>query len=333
VSGGADAGDGRRESEPSFTVRQARPRDYEAVRAMTEDTWSDRGGSDYIPRIYNDWIAGDGDDQHTFLLDVEGREEVAGVLQTVLLSDHEAWMQGMRVDADYRGRGLSSRLQRRAFEWARDRGARVARNMVFSWNVAGLGGSRAAGFDPCTEFRWAQPEPDPDAEPALRVAEGDDADADAAWSFWSASEVRDHLRGLALDPDESWAVSELTRERLRTAADGGRLFVVADDGTRGFTYRNRTYERPTGDADGERSETERWAEYAVGAWDTAAAACRSLLSAVARDAADVGADRTRVLVPERVDFVSDVAAARTPVSDEPDFVMAADLTRGSLVED
>ncbi|MFC4357519.1 GNAT family N-acetyltransferase [Halobium salinum] len=300
---------------------------------MTEDTWSDRDGSDYIPRIYHDWIAGDGDDQRTFLLDVEGEDAVAGVLQAVLLSEHESWMQGMRVNSRYRGMGLSTRLQRQAFEWARERGSTVARNMVFSWNVAGLGGSRAAGFDPCTEFRWAHPDPDADAgsetgagTSTVEVAAEGDADPDAAWSFWNAGAARDHLRGLVLDAEESWAVSELTRERLRAVADDGRLFVARDDGTRGFTYRNRTYDRPNEDG-----EVVTWAEYAVGAWDTPAA-CEALLRAVSRDAAGVDADRTRVYVPERVRWVSDVAAARVRVSDEPDFVMAADLTRDSLVE-
>jgi hypothetical protein len=113
----------------------------------------------------------------------------------------------------------------------------------------------------------------------------------------------------------------LTREKLLTAADEDRLFVVGDDGTRGFTYRNRVYDRPNDDG-----EEETWAEYAVGAWADLDA-CRSLFAAIARDAASVDADRTRVLIPESARWVSDVAASRVSVSEEPDFVMVADLTR------
>jgi GNAT superfamily N-acetyltransferase len=298
-----------------YEVRQARPDDEAAVVAFTEETWSDRGGSDYIPRIFQEWIAGDGENQRTFV--VEAGDDIAALVQAVVLSDHEAWAQGMRVNPDYRGEGLSTRINDAALRWARERGATVARNMVFSWNVAGLGGSRAAGFDPCTEFRWAMPTPDADADPALDVGD----EADAAWAFWSASDARDDLRGVALDADESWAVSELTREQLRNAAAEDRLFVVADDGTRGFSYRNRTYDRPN-----DEGVAETWAEYAVGAWADLDA-CRSLFAAIARDAASVDADRTRVLIPESARWVSDVAASRTAVSDEPDFVMAADLTR------
>ncbi|EJN59277.1 GNAT family N-acetyltransferase [Halogranum rubrum] len=302
-----------------YEIRQARPDDEDAVVEFTEHTWSDRGSSDYIPRIFQEWIAGDGDDQRTFVVEAGDGDDsdIAAILQAVVLTDHEAWAQGMRVNPDYRGEGLSTRINDAALRWAREKGATVARNMVFSWNVAGLGGSRAAGFDPCTEFRWAMPTPDEDAEPELAIGD----EADAAWAFWSASDARTDLKGVALDSDESWAVSEVTREKLRDAADENRLFVVADDGTRGFSYRNRTYDRPNDEGD-----EETWAEYAVGAWADLDA-CRSLFAAIARDAASVGAEKTRVLIPESARWVSDVAASRVNVSDEPDFVMAADLTR------
>jgi GNAT superfamily N-acetyltransferase len=302
-------------------LRPARPEDHDAVVAFTSETWADRGGSDYIPYIYHDWIADDGDAQQTFVADAGGdaenpSDDLAGICQGVLLTDHEAWAQGMRVNPEYRGQGVSMRLSGGLFDWARERGATVARNMVFSWNVAGLGQSRATGFDPCTEFRWAMPTPDADAESDLRVT----ADPDAAWTFWSGSDARAHLRGLALEDEESWAVSELTRERLRLAAAEDRLFVVQGGGTRAFAYRNRTYERPN-----EEGDPVSWAEYAVGAWEDAAAA-KALFRAVARDAAEAEVEKTRVLIPEGVRWVSDVAYARVPVSDEPDFVMAADLT-------
>ncbi|AUX10171.1 GCN5-related N-acetyltransferase [Halalkaliarchaeum desulfuricum] len=307
------------------TVRQAKPDDEDAVVAFTADTWSDRDASDYIPRVFSEWVETDGPTQRTFVLDVEddagGDQDVAGICQGVLLSDHEAWAQGMRVNPDYRGMGISRLLTDAIFEWARDRGATVIRNMVFSWNVAGLGQSRAAGFDPCTEFRYARPDPDADAEPALSVG----ADAAGAWTFWGQSEIRTHLCGLAMDDSESWALSELTPEKLQTAAAEDRLFTVHDRGVRGFTYRDRTFER-----ENEDGETEEWALYAVGAWDTSKAAA-SLFAAVARDAATVGVDNVRVMIPEGVEWISDVAAARVPVAAEPDFVMAADLTDPALV--
>jgi hypothetical protein len=39
----------------------------------------------------------------------------------------------------------------------------------------------------------------------------------------------------------------------------------------------------------------------------------------------VGVDRTRVMIPEGVTWVSDASAARVSISDEPAFVLAARL--------
>jgi hypothetical protein len=63
----------------------------------------------------------------------------------------------------------------------------------------------------------------------------------------------------------------------------------------------------------------------VAGWENQSA-CEDLLAAISQDAASVGADRTRVLIPEDVTMVSDVAVTRTEIGEEPDFVMAADLT-------
>jgi len=147
-----------------------------------------------------------------------------------------------------------------------------------------------------------------------------DPDPNAAWAFWSDSDARDHLRGLALDSDESWACSALTRGRLATAADEDRLLAVADaDALAGFAVRTRVTERETD------NETIRTATYGTAAWRDVDAA-GALYDAIAGDAAAVDADAARVLIPETVEHVSDTGANRIPVAAEPDFVMSADLT-------
>ncbi|MFC7046850.1 GNAT family N-acetyltransferase [Halobacteriaceae archaeon GCM10025711] len=298
-----------------LTVRPAELSDHDAVTAFTENTWPDRGG-DYIPRVFPEWVEEAGDDQQTFVAATDDGD-VAGILTVVMLSEYEAWCQGMRTNPDYRGQGVATRVTERAFDWAREQGATVARNMVFSWNVMGLGHSRSVGFSPAAEFRWVHPEPDADADPAADVTD----EVDAGWSFWQRSDARTELAGLALDMGESWAVSDLSRATLRQAADETSLLVVQDDGTEGLAFRVRDYER-----ENEDGETVHWADYGLGAWADADAA-RSVLAAVSRDAGELGVDRTRVLVPETARVVSDAALARVEVAAEPDFVLAADLTR------
>ena len=303
-----------------MTVRQATPDDREAVVAFTENTWPDRGG-DYIPRVYDSWMESEGEDQRTLVLDPETEGELAGIVQGVLVSEHEAWAQAMRVNPDYRGQKVSPQLTYALFDWAAERGASVCRNMVFSWNQAGLGQSRSVGFEPCTEFRWAHPTPDAEASTESNLVV--DRDPTTAWTCYRRSAASDHLRGLALDMGESWALSELDRETLARAAEETAVFSLVDEveeRVRATTFRVRDYERETEDG-----ETERWAEYGVGVWSDLAAG-KALFAAIARDAASVGADRTRVLIPETVRYVSDAAYGRAGFSEEPDFVLEKDLS-------
>jgi len=293
-------------------VRQARAGDYEDVAAFTQDTWSDHEVGDYIPEVFEAWVESDGPDQHTAVVETEGAVVATG--QAVALTDDEAWLQGLRVHPEHRGGGHSEALTEHLFEWCRDRGATVGRNMVFGWNPAGMGQSRAVGFEPVTACRWARPDPDgdgPTPEGDFEVVE----DTATAWRFWTDSDARTELGGLALDTDETWAVAELSRDRLRTIGAAGRVFAVVADRARGMAARIGTRE----------DDGETVVDYAVGAWaDTDAAV--ALFAAIRADAASVGADATRVCLPDTPGFVSDAAVARANPGDSGVFVFGADLT-------
>lgn len=303
-------------------VRQARLDDHDEVAAFTRHTWPDRDLEDYIPDAFPDWVESDGDDQRTLVATVDAR--VCGICQGVLLSRDEAWFQGIRVHPDYRDRDVGRRMTERLLGWSRDRGATVARNMVFAWNGAGLGQSRATGFDPATEIRYVHPAPDASATPGDRGPDDVEvvAEPDTAWRYWTHSDARAHLSGLAADDEESWALRELRPDDLeRAAADGGALAVRTGGGTVGMAVRSRTDTRTAGDGD----ETEDTvAVYGAAAWDDRPAAA-ALFEAIRADAASIGAERTKVLVPETVRYVSDAAGCRVEIHDEPDFVLAADL--------
>ncbi|WP_121742024.1 GNAT family N-acetyltransferase [Natronorubrum halophilum] len=313
-------------AETVIEIRRATHDDYDAVAAFTSDIWPDRGG-DYIPEIYHDWLEDDDETgKKTFLAEIDG--EVAGVIQAVMLTPDEAWFQGLRVASAHRRKGVSRRLNEACFEWARAQGATVARVMIFSWNAASLGAARTSGYDPITEFRFARPEPDPTADGPCRVS----SDPAAAWRYWTHSDARERLSGLGLAPEESWAVRELARADFERLADETAVFAVeCEDGLAGAAYRSRTYERPVetetddGDDEPDGGETETWAEYGVGVWDDVDAA-RSLFAAIARDAAECGADSARVLIPETARYVTDAPYAGAGIFEEPDFVLGIDLT-------
>ncbi|MFC7174601.1 GNAT family N-acetyltransferase [Haloplanus litoreus] len=211
-----------------MNVRPARVGDHEAIAAFTRETWPDREMEDYLPRTFREWAADESETSHTLVAADDG--QAVGVIQGVELSDRESWVQGLRVHPDYRDRGLARRLTDAVLTWARDRNTTVCRNLVFSWNVASLGLARSLGFEPCTEFRWAEVAADADADLDLSVV----ADPDAGWAFWTESDARHHLRGLTIDPGTAWTLSELRPEDLQRAADADGLFVVSEGGTRGW---------------------------------------------------------------------------------------------------
>jgi len=304
---------GRVSLPDGIDIRPATHDDYDDVVAFTTDTWGE--GSDYIPDIYHDWL--EGDDKETLVADAG--DAIAGIAQVVMLSETEAWTQGMRVNPEFRGQGIGTALNDALFLWAQEQGAVVARNMVFSWNQAGLGQSRALGYDPVTQFRWLHPEPSDGDLPETVTT-----NTAAGWSFWNRSDARTELSGLVLDMDESWAMRELTPAMLERAAEETAVFVVTRrNGTKGLAFRTRTYER-----ENDEGVPEQWAEYGVGAWADIEAA-ETLLDAIAVDAASCEVDRTRVLIPETAEFVSDGALLRANISEYPDFVLAADLTADS----
>jgi len=292
-------------------VRQARPEDHDAVAAFSADTWADREFEDYVPEAFPEWVETDGPGQHTVVATVEG--EAVGVAQATVLTDAEAWLQGLRVHPDHRGRGHSMAMTDALLAWCRDRGVRVARNMVFDWNPAGMAQSRAAGLSPVTACRWARPEPRDIADATgtdLSVRE----DAQAAWRYWTGSDTREALGGLGLADEETWALAELTRERFEELAADGRALAVVGEDVRGMTVRRGTRER----------DGETVLDYAVVAWADADAA-RALFDAIRADAAGLG-DRTRVPVPATPRHVSGAALARAPLSDHSVHVFGANLS-------
>ena len=299
------------QSTNDATIRVARPDDHEDVRTIASSVWTDRGG-DYLPSVYQEWIRGD--HRRTLVAELEGT--VVGIAQCVALSPFEAWCQGMRVHPEYRGLGLGTTITEALFDWAREQGATVARNMVFSWNGAGLGQSRAIGFEPVAAFRWVRLEPDSGATPTHSVTD----DPDVAWTAWSSSEARNALSGLTLDLDESWALSELTRRKLHRAANDRSVVTVMDGRARATSFRTQLQERQT-----EEGSTTHLAEYGVATW-TDSAIVPSLFDAISADAAAIDADAARVLIPETPRHVTDAAYARGELSDESAIVLSMDLT-------
>ena len=167
------ASSGPSQETAQVVVRPARAEDKEAVLAFCAQTWPD---GDYIPYVWDNWLRSE---RGVLLVAVAGERPV-GVSHVALLSEDEAWLEGIRVDPRERRQGLGRVLVSRSLVAARERGAAVVRLITDADNAAAQGLFAAFGFTRVAEVNRYQADaltPDSLMEPALEhTPEAVDAD-------------------------------------------------------------------------------------------------------------------------------------------------------------
>ncbi|MEM1168465.1 MAG: GNAT family N-acetyltransferase [Cyanobacteria bacterium P01_H01_bin.35] len=114
-------------------VRLARAEDREAVLAFCENTWENQ--SDYIHLVWDQWFA---EPQGRIFVAVVNDVPVA-IGRVFLVSDSEAWWEGLRVDRAYRGQGIARILNSQIEEFLRENNVKISRCIVRSEDQVMLG--------------------------------------------------------------------------------------------------------------------------------------------------------------------------------------------------
>jgi GNAT superfamily N-acetyltransferase len=125
----------------TMLIRPARPADREAILDFCRDTWGP-GSGDYVEHAIDRWLAGG--DGMLAVVEQEGRAVAS--CYTRLMSPHEAFFSGMRVDPARRRSGLALALVEYCLAQAGAQGRTVARLIVDANNVAALGAVARARF-------------------------------------------------------------------------------------------------------------------------------------------------------------------------------------------
>src|SRR5215472_4217694 len=86
-------------------IRPAIPSDKATVLKFCQHTW--RGGN-YIPEVWDDWMK----ERNGRLLVATARNVPIGIAHAYLQTRSDAWMEGVRVNPDYRGHGVAGRLNK-----------------------------------------------------------------------------------------------------------------------------------------------------------------------------------------------------------------------------
>jgi len=134
-----------RKAKPKIYVRKARSSDREAVFKFCEKTWS---WGDYIPRVWDKWLKAK--NGRVFVATINGLP--VGISQLSIDKPYEVWLRGARTDPDYRRIGVATAITKKCLEYAKRKGAKVARLVTESDNLAAQAVLQKLRFKPIAEF-------------------------------------------------------------------------------------------------------------------------------------------------------------------------------------
>lgn len=202
-----------------ITLRPVRPADRDRIVEMTKEVWE---GHDYIPRVFDRWVADAGAAFEA--AEIDG--VVVGLQRLRPIAPGLMWYEGLRVASEHRRRGVARAMLNAAIDESREQGMREIRLATRDEPAIRL--FESAGFHQLVEVRWWR---------GLRVEGGEPAripdapEAKRLWSFVAASPGIDLFGGVipdlngARDLDDA-ELERLARQGLLRLGPGGRALAV-----------------------------------------------------------------------------------------------------------
>jgi len=193
-----------------LTIRPARPDDRAAMERICAHTWDE---GDYLPEVWDEWLA----DERGPLIVGEVGGQVVTLNKITWQTADQVWLEGMRVDPDYRRRGVARRILDYDLTYAQEQGARVVRlstgrnNTPVHILMDRIGMERIGGY-----VLWIA-EPLPGGPQPAFLTPADDAKVRA---FLADSPVLAYTRGLY---SPNWGWQELPAARVRQFLEEGRV--------------------------------------------------------------------------------------------------------------
>lgn len=253
-------------------IRPARTGDRLAMERICARTWD---WGDYIPDLWEQWLA----DEQGQLIVGEVAERVVALSKITFHPADQVWLEGMRVEPDYRRRGIAGQFMDYSLVYARERGARVVRlgtsdqNTAVHAIIARVGMERVGAF----VLRTAKALSDGPRPVILGPAH-----ASAVQAFIEKSRFLDQTHGLF---SVDWAWEELTAERMAGFLQGSCVLAhIEPDGV--LTALALVAYEP--------DDEEMW----IGFADGKASAVTALATTIRVHAARLGPDKVNVMLPD-----------------------------------
>lgn len=154
-----------------LVCRAALPLDTPAVLELTRHIWN---GHDYIPFVWQDWLA----DAEGFLAVAEYGNRIAGMGKLTRLEEDEWWLEGLRVHPDFEGRGFATHIHRYLMERWRALGKGVIRLATASKRIPVHRICAKLGFQKVAEFSaFEKPAELRGNSPAFRLIQADELES------------------------------------------------------------------------------------------------------------------------------------------------------------
>jgi len=187
-----------------------RAADRDRILEITKDVWE---GHDYIPRVFDRWIA---DAAASFqAAEIDG--VVIGIQRLRPYAPGLVWYEGLRVASSHHRKGIARAMLAAAIEEAREKGFRQVRLATRDLPAVQL--FESAGFQRTVEMKWWRGSRVEGGEPA-RIP--DTAEARRLWPAVSASPGIELYSGIL--PDMNGA-RDLTADELERHARDGLIRV------------------------------------------------------------------------------------------------------------
>jgi GNAT superfamily N-acetyltransferase len=208
----------RKPKSERVKIRKAKPSDKAPILEMTKHLW---GGHDYLPEVWDDWLRQK--NGRLIVATVDGR--TVGVAHAILQTPYIAWLEGLRVHEEYRGLGIAGKLNIALLEWAKRKGARVARLSTHINNRASRNHLEKIGFPVMQTFQRL------DSTKGLRTKPaGVNAPRRSAKSLWNWLRTRPNFAETHSMYSDGWTWHPLTHQVLRNLMGQGRVLVTSRDG-------------------------------------------------------------------------------------------------------
>lgn len=265
-----------------LTIRPAQPGDRPAMERICAHTWDD---GDYIPEVWDLWLA----DRQGGLVVGELGQQVVALSKITFQPAGQVWLEGMRVDPDYRRQGIAGQFLRYSIDHVCQRGARVVRLGTSANNTTVHKLAARAGMAHIASYVFWKVDSLPGGSlPILLTSE----QSSQVSAFLRQSPILAHTHGLY---HSYWSWQELSAGRARHLLETGRM--VGHLGGEGMLTSLAIVEL-------EEHDDVLW----VGFADGNPPALIELATAVRAYAAQAGAKKVETMVPD-VDWLRDAFCA------------------------